>query len=470
MLRKWQSACVSRAIENYHYDKHFFCLATPGAGKTIMASAVAKELLKRDKIDYVICFSPSRSICEGIKEVFSRELHSPFSGRIGSTGVSLTYQSLLAGHNVLLSELANSRVLVVLDEIHHCAGSEFVQGNAWGIQLLEQVSSLATFTLSLSGTPWRTDGSPITFAKYDSATKSLSYQFEYGLKEAIQDKACRIPRVVSIDVEKINKKGAFKHQSYTSVTEFLKDHENNYIDLLLNESLIFEVLKRGVQCLSELRKTSSSAAGLVVAASYQHALMIKKVLEQKLLQDVVLVSYKDEGSVEQIEAFKNGNERWIVSIAMVSEGVDIPRLQVCCHLSDVKTELYFRQVLGRIIRMSEDKSDTCYFYTLAEEKLVTYAERLEQEVSGSYIKEFLDEISPETNHLIDNNISNLEDMFLKIDSRGELESEMEVSMYSFSDICSYNNSMEASTLSIEGIRERVIEMLIYSQPSTQHLR
>ena len=35
---------------------------------------------------------------------------------------------------------------------------------------------------------------------------------------------------------------------------------------------------------------------------------------------------------------------------MVSEGTDIPRLQVCCHLSRICTELHFRQVLGRILR------------------------------------------------------------------------------------------------------------------------
>ena len=75
---------------------------------------------------------------------------------------------------------------------------------------------------------------------------------------------------------------------------------------------------------------------------------------------------------------------------MISEGVDIPRLQVCCHLSDIKTELYFRQVLGRIVRITNSQSKECYLFTLAEENLVTFAERLEPEVSGSYIKEIIE--------------------------------------------------------------------------------
>ena len=35
---------------------------------------------------------------------------------------------------------------------------------------------------------------------------------------------------------------------------------------------------------------------------------------------------------------------------MISEGTDIPRLRVCCHLSRIRTELRYRQVLGRILR------------------------------------------------------------------------------------------------------------------------
>ncbi|MFT4929206.1 MAG: superfamily II DNA or RNA helicase, partial [Phenylobacterium sp.] len=45
--------------------------------------------------------------------------------------------------------------------------------------------------------------------------------------------------------------------------------------------------------------------------------------------------------------------QWVVSVGMISEGTDIPRRQVCCHLSRVKTELDFRQVLGRILRVND---------------------------------------------------------------------------------------------------------------------
>ena len=43
--------------------------------------------------------------------------------------------------------------------------------------------------------------------------------------------------------------------------------------------------------------------------------------------------------------FTDSDAPWIVSVGMISEGTNVPRLRVCCHLTRVKTELYFRQVL-----------------------------------------------------------------------------------------------------------------------------
>ncbi len=68
---------------------------------------------------------------------------------------------------------------------------------------------------------------------------------------------------------------------------------------------------------------------------------------------------------------------------MISEGTDIPRLQVCCHMSSVKTELYFRQVLGRILRINDSLNQEAWLYTFAEESLIGFAERIEQDIPES---------------------------------------------------------------------------------------
>ncbi|MBF4253405.1 diguanylate cyclase, partial [Vibrio anguillarum] len=60
MLRDWQRDCSMRALTKYQGEQsHFFCQATPGAGKTILAAEIAKRLLAGNLIDLVLCFSPT---------------------------------------------------------------------------------------------------------------------------------------------------------------------------------------------------------------------------------------------------------------------------------------------------------------------------------------------------------------------------------------------------------------------------
>ncbi|RZP72470.1 diguanylate cyclase [Vibrio vulnificus] len=72
MLRKWQAECVAQALEKYESgSNHFFCQATPGAGKSIMSATLAKTLLDKGMIDLILCFSPSVAVADGMRATFS---------------------------------------------------------------------------------------------------------------------------------------------------------------------------------------------------------------------------------------------------------------------------------------------------------------------------------------------------------------------------------------------------------------
>lgn len=86
----------------------------------------------------------------------------------------------------------------------------------------------------------------------------------------------------------------------------------------------------------------------------------------------------------KIRAFKTTNKRWLVSVAMVSEGVDIPRLRVLVYLPSAKTELAFRQAIGRAVRTSGPDDDTrAYVVMPSLETFDHYARRVEEEMSPS---------------------------------------------------------------------------------------
>ena len=113
-------------------QKHFLALATPGAGKTIMASELAKVMLAQDQIDLVVCFSPSSVVSVDFSQTLEHVIDEKFDGLLGSKGHSLTYQSMQYLDDNFWQLFKKYRVLVIFDEIHHCAGTSIKNANGWG--------------------------------------------------------------------------------------------------------------------------------------------------------------------------------------------------------------------------------------------------------------------------------------------------------------------------------------------------
>ncbi|PQJ68233.1 DEAD/DEAH box helicase [Photobacterium angustum] len=384
MLRQWQQECVALALKKFtEGNSHFFCQATPGAGKTVFAASVALELLKKDMIDLVLCFSPSLTIAESIKRTFSRILNCSFYGGLGSIGQSITYQSIPYLKDDFWKTLQNHRVLVVFDEIHHCAGSDIGVANVWGEQILAKVQHLAIYTLAMSGTPWRSDMLPIVMSEYKGSNGQLFVDYQYTLAKAIEDRVCRSPKIVLVDNESLSVTSENKTESFSSILQMLKETKTSYQSVIQNDEAMEYLLGLGCQKLADIRLESPQAGGLVVASSVQHAISIKRILLERYAQTVTVVTYRHDEPLAEIERYRQGNTQWIVSVGMISEGTDIPRLQVCCHISSVKTELYFRQVLGRILRVNEGINQQAWLFTFAEESLITFSERIEQDIPES---------------------------------------------------------------------------------------
>ncbi|MEZ9010465.1 DEAD/DEAH box helicase family protein [Vibrio lentus] len=384
MLREWQGECSDRALEKYQSNgSHFFCQATPGAGKTVLAANIASRLLQSDMVDLVLCFSPSLMVSDGIKRTFSSILNCTFNGGMGAIGQSLTYQSIQFLNDEFWQTLRNHRVFVVFDEIHHCSGSEVENANIWGQQVLTKIQGLATFTLALSGTPWRSDSLPIVMGEYSDPDGQLLVDYQYTLKQAIADGVCRTPKIVLVDNEHLSVSSSEKVESFSSILEMLKQTKASYQSVIHNQEAMEYLLGLGCEQLEKVRLRSPNAGGLIVAASVQHAQTIKEILSQKFGQTVSIVTYRHEEPLAEIERYRQSDAQWIVSVGMISEGTDIPRLQVCCHMSSVKTELYFRQVLGRILRVNNTINQQAWLFTFAEQSLIEFSERIEQDIPES---------------------------------------------------------------------------------------
>lgn len=381
-LRRWQSDCINQALRKFTGgDNHFMCLATPGAGKTAMAATLVQQLLELGMIDLVLCFSPSIIVSSDFRQALEVHTRSRMDGLLGSKGQSLTYQSMLHLDDAFWTLLQTHRILVIFDEIHHCAGNTLDNANAWGQKIIQHIQNRAAYTIALTGTPWRSDRIPIALSSYCQENK-IHCDFIYGLAQAIQENVCRAPSITLVDNDRILVKREGKTEKYSSFAELLKQSGCSYQQLIDNDELIVYLLKQTARKLSQVRKQHQNAGGLIVAASVDHAHKIAMLLERHLNQRACIATYMEDDAHSNIDTFRNSTQSWIISVGMVSEGTNIPRLRVCCHLTRVKTELHFRQVLGRILRMGEDAGES-YLYLPAEPNLVEYASRVAVEIPES---------------------------------------------------------------------------------------
>lgn len=382
-LRHWQASCVDLALNRFSGgQRHFFVLATPGAGKTVMAATVAKELFIRGMIDYVVCFAPSISVLDGMRSTFSSILNRPMHGQLGAAGGVFSYQYLASSKTADWSFLEKYRVLVVFDEIHHCSGDDPDLANAWGREVLLTIGQHANLILSMTGTPWRSDSTKISLATYIDPDNTIKCDYSYGIAEAIRDGVCRRPMVTLIDNDQLK----VANETYESLSSAIKNSELRYSEVLRNDEALMFLMSAAVKQLARARLEHENAGGLVVASSVEEAVRIQMLLCD-FRQSSIVVSYKDPNAHKKINMFKTMTTQWIISIGMVSEGTDIPRLRVCAHLSLIRTELFFRQVLGRVLRLIPGiVNGHGWLFSFAEPSLLEFAERLQQDIPDKILK------------------------------------------------------------------------------------
>ena len=380
-LRQWQLSCINKALKQFlNGNSHFLALATPDAGKTLMASELADQLLKNNLIDLIICFSPSSIVSQDFSQSLQLRINERFDGLLGAKGHSCTYQSLQYLDKNFWMLFERYRVFVIFDEIHHCAGSNIENANAWGEQIILNIQDKAKYTLALTGTPWRSDAAPIVLSNYMHPSNKISCDYVYGLAEAIRDNVCRIPEIIAVDNNNISVVDDDETKTFTSFKCLLSQSIIPYQEIIENKKVVKYVISSAQKKLSSIRAQNADAAGLIVASSVEHARQISALMKAYFDENAVVVTYRENEPTNIIQQFRHAQTKWIISVGMISEGTNIPRLQVCCHLTNIKTEMHFRQILGRILRMTSSTNKEAVLYIPAEPKLLEYAYRVKQDV------------------------------------------------------------------------------------------
>ena len=115
-----------------------------------------------------------------------------------------------------------------------------------------------------------------------------------------------------------------------------------------------------------------------------------RVIEPRTVEDGHLFdvpSYQlHEERAEQrrtLKQFTDGNAKWVLTVYKISEGVDVPRLQVLVYATVTRTRLFFIQAVGRVIRVVRELSraidQTAWVYIPDDEHMRTYAADIEDQ-------------------------------------------------------------------------------------------
>lgn len=391
MLRKWQDAALARLLA---HPEDFLCVATPGAGKTTFALTTAQKLIERDEIVKVIVVVPTAHLRGQWSAAAARvgiQLDHRFVN--GNTvvakdfdGAVVTYATV-AAQPMLWRRLCSQRpTLVIFDEIHHAGEAEHL---SWG-PALKAAFEPAARRLLLSGTPFRSDGKPIPFVQYDEERKCVpSYNYDYG--QALQDG--EVVRQIAFPALKGEVTFRDRETGKTVTVDISTANEDDLANAMKaafdpGGDWIPSVLRLADGELTTKRIDAPDAAGLIIAADQFKARAYAKILETITGEAPAVAISDDPDASEVIGRFAAGTSRWIVAVQMVSEGVDIPRLAVGVYASRYKTEMFFRQVVGRFVRTRGPEDETvATLFIPSIQPLYGYAREIEKTVSIALAEE-----------------------------------------------------------------------------------
>lgn len=384
-LRRWQRDALEQFRTTDGPD--FLAVATPGAGKTTFALTAALHWLAERPDARLVVVAPTQHLKrQWAQAAAAFDLHLEPFWRAGEPlpsdmdGLVTTYQQV-ASNPAAVARLAADG-FVVIDEIHH-AGDD----RAWGDGLRVAFENCEQ-RLSLSGTPFRSDTTPIPFVTY--RWEEAVPDFEYGYGDALGDggvvRPVHFPRIKG-QMEWMAPDGSFHAHDFDDELDRVRANQRLRTALSPDGEWLATVLGDAHRRLVEVRRTQPDAAGLVIAMNVEHARAIAELLERRFRVRPTVATSDDPMASARIARFSASSDPWIVAVRMVSEGVDIPRLRVGVFATNTTTELFFRQAVGRLVRWTKGlRTQRAWFYLPDDPRLRRLAEGVAEQRRHSLFK------------------------------------------------------------------------------------
>ena len=379
-LREWQHHALADMAP--WRAGPFLISAAPGAGKTRPALEHARRELAAGTVRAVVVACPTapltRQWARAADELgidLAPDADSPRPPR-GFHGVSVTYARIAKAPGRWARALPRG-TLVIADEAHHL-GEDLAWGEAFAAAL-----RAAPRWLLLSGTPFRSDATPIPGVRYDTAGLAEP-DVSYSYAQAVSDGVCRPVCFVAYDGTLSWRSGGEVIESSFETVLSSREASRRYRTAISTElpDGLRRILGEADAKLRAIRAGGHrDAGGLAIAADSEHARRIAKLLREVTGRSPLVVLHAEPRAAAKLAAFTHSMDPWIVAVNMVSEGVDIPRLRVGVYSTAAKTPLVFRQIVGRFVRTLPGRPlEPSWLYIPADPVLRDHASTIEQEL------------------------------------------------------------------------------------------
>jgi superfamily II DNA or RNA helicase len=380
-LRGWQRRALVKYLAAQPRD--FLAVATPGSGKTTFALRVAGELLAQRSVEQVTVVVPTEHL--KVQWALAAQRHGlaldpRFSNTSPQTspeyhGVMVTYAQVAAHPTLHRVRTEQRKTLVIFDEIHHGGDAK-----TWGDAIREAFGD-ATRRLALTGTPFRSDDSPIPFVTYTSGADGVlrsQADHTYGYTEALADGVVRPVVFLAYSGQARWRDSAGEEHAARLGEPLSAEQTARAWRTALDPAgeWMPAVIAAADQRLRQKRVHVPDAGGMIIASDQKAARAYAALLTKLTAEPPTVVLSDDPGSSARITEFAENTSRWLVAVRMVSEGVDVPRLSVGIYATSASTPLFFAQAIGRFVR-SRRAGETASIFVPSVPNLLQLASELE---------------------------------------------------------------------------------------------
>ena len=380
-LRGWQRRALVRYLGAQPRD--FLAVATPGSGKTAFALRVAGELLADGTVDRITVVVPTEHL--KIQWALAAAsvgiaLDPKFSNSSAQTsseyhGVVVTYAQVASHPTRHRVRTENHRTLVVFDEIHHGGDAK-----SWGEAIREAFGD-ATRRLALTGTPFRSDDSPIPFVTYEPDGEGVlrsQADHTYGYAEALADGVVRPVVFLAYSGEARWRDSAGEEHAARLGEPLNAEQTARAWRTALNPAgeWMPAVIAAADTRLQQKRQHVPDAGGMIIASDQTAARAYAELLTKITGEAPTVVLSDDPGSSDRISRVLGGHQPLAGRGADGVRGCRRATAAVGVYATSASTPLFFAQAIGRFVR-SRRPGETASIFLPSVPNLLMLASEME---------------------------------------------------------------------------------------------